>query len=526
MATRREILRHYFEETFDRHEVSRYAGADFEEFLALLRITRPDTTPAVAAASAATCSRPDLAKYGATYPPEPAVPREDDLASARLKYRSVGLVRRGVYDLRTVLAGTDARVFEAQQVTLEGWSGLGVRGDWAFVELRACKSTDPAPLSPPVAADSLSVNQCDPTCVGAVLRSTSARTAFVYQPDGAYVFDLRLLAGHRRLERLTVIAPLVHGARHLQVASLRYLWLNRSTLDAEVRSLLERLAPSLETLGLVTLEPFLPRDLPPLPRLQQLTVGAFPAVRSEWLEFAVGSYPRVGVDFANAQGYPRWRRYSVAESYHDHDVLCRLDGAARRLRVTAEAEGDMGALGEGLRSRAKQERRSVTWSARPGGHTLEAADLDTVRWALDWLIAAGRGAGTPPVGTSAPPVSRATESKPARREPFSSPTLRSLRLKHRFTSWEGHVRPALIREARSILRETVTALVELGPAAPKPRKRAALRRCIETFNRLDRANDHFITTIEAEDIVAELDEVAALSGLENEPDLVDEWRDF
>jgi hypothetical protein len=53
-----------------------------------------------------------------------------------------------------------------------------------------------------------------------------------------------------------------------------------------------------------------------------------------------------------------------------------------------------------------------------------------------------------------------------------------------------------------------------------------LRRTTERFNELDEATDHFINTIEREDICERLSDLVHLTGLEGLDELADYWRDW
>ena len=69
-------------------------------------------------------------------------------------------------------------------------------------------------------------------------------------------------------------------------------------------------------------------------------------------------------------------------------------------------------------------------------------------------------------------------------------------------------------------------LEALGPRPDRRKARAILKECIETFNELDEENDHWIETVEREDICDVFYQLADLAGFGDESELADEWRDW
>ena len=104
-------------------------------------------------------------------------------------------------------------------------------------------------------------------------------------------------------------------------------------------------------------------------------------------------------------------------------------------------------------------------------------------------------------------------------------TLEGLRNKRRFVGWQGFVRKKALDACRKDFRETIDALIALGPE-PKviPRIRI-LKRCITELNRLDEEYG-FIATIEREDLCEEFEEIVYACGFHELQDLADRWRDW
>jgi hypothetical protein len=105
-------------------------------------------------------------------------------------------------------------------------------------------------------------------------------------------------------------------------------------------------------------------------------------------------------------------------------------------------------------------------------------------------------------------------------------TLASFQKQKLFPDWADPTPRKMIGAARKVMKEAAAQLEALGPKPDKRKARAILRRCIETFNELDEANDHWIETIEREDIVETFDILARLVGFSDDANLADEWRDW
>lgn len=516
-SIRRHVLQSYYEATFDGREQDRYTDAGFDEFVALLRIEEPATTPWGAAFSAASRHRSDLVRHAAELVPDPMPDTRSEWGKLADVHPYLSIIRERAVDLREKLAGTEARLLECQQARLSGWAGLAAAKPWQLVELRVCQSSDTAPLRPPVPVQKLRLVRCTPSCLAVVLRSTSADDVVILHDEP---FDLRLLSNHQQLRRLLVVAPLVYGTRHVGRLKLRELHLNEVVWDEDASRLMVALGSTLETLVLAGEPPIAPSELSMLPHLESLAVRAWPELKGEWIDFAV-SHPRIRVAFRGANVDGRREKFRLAETHKDVDVLRRLHPRAAYLIYGTTGSNGSEALGRAIRAAAKKSRKKVKWSSRPGGYTIETSDPVTARWVAESLAEAGVSASLP----SGEPAPTPPSPGKARRRTAKPKTLAALRKRRRFASWKGHVPPAVIKAARAILRDTVDAVIALGPSASKGRQRTALKRCVEQFNRLDQQYE-FVTTIEAEDIMTELDEVVAHTKLAGVPNLADPWRSF
>jgi hypothetical protein len=110
-------------------------------------------------------------------------------------------------------------------------------------------------------------------------------------------------------------------------------------------------------------------------------------------------------------------------------------------------------------------------------------------------------------------------------KPLQALTLQDLRKQTPFSVWAGFVEPALLRRARGIIRDTIDALIELGPDVPEPVLIDEINQCVERFNELDE-EESFINTIEREDICQLIEELADLVGLEDYGEALHSNRDW
>ncbi len=300
---RSSILRNYYEATYDGREQDQFAGATFDELVALCRITSPDMTEWAVADSADTFGRPDLAKHAAKLPPDSMPDTRSDIQKVSAEHPCVAILRERSADLRVKLEGTRARALECQSVALTGWTGLASLRPWLHIELRVCTTKDSNALSPRQAVHRIRLVECDSACTHAALDSTSAKIIEVVKAD-ADAFDLALLRSHRKLERLMVVAPRVVGVSHLTGLKLTRLHLQGLSWSTDLSDVVTDSGPTLEELTLVTNEPVPPSALPLPKGLQALTVAAHPEVRQEWIDFAV-KHPKLRVDFVPRPAPPR-----------------------------------------------------------------------------------------------------------------------------------------------------------------------------------------------------------------------------
>ena len=103
-------------------------------------------------------------------------------------------------------------------------------------------------------------------------------------------------------------------------------------------------------------------------------------------------------------------------------------------------------------------------------------------------------------------------------------TLQRLAKKRGFSAWRRSHSAAIIKAAEAIRAEAIAKLARVRPTVASDR--AALKSFITKFNKLDAA-DHFIGTIEVEDLAEIFDSLRNLTLLANDDnDMFDDLRDF
>lgn len=122
-------------------------------------------------------------------------------------------------------------------------------------------------------------------------------------------------------------------------------------------------------------------------------------------------------------------------------------------------------------------------------------------------------------------VERATEAR-RRREYLEDLTLEALRRKKWLKTWTSFPPAKATSACRKNFRDTVDALIRLGPEAKREEVLAILQACIERFNSLDATMGHFIETVEREILCEEFEEIAHAAGLGESEDLADKWREW
>ena len=123
-------------------------------------------------------------------------------------------------------------------------------------------------------------------------------------------------------------------------------------------------------------------------------------------------------------------------------------------------------------------------------------------------------------------VQKRQREQQQRDEYLASITLEALRDHQFFPQWEKYPPKQAVRASRRIMTDTVQQLLDVGPKASESDRMAILQDCIERFNSIDAQMEHFIATVEREDICEEFEAIVHACGLGAHEDLADAWRDW
>lgn len=384
-AVRPQILRQYHEVTYGGRPATKeaFAGAGFDEYLALRRIAFPDMS-----AWRAACEAPlqELRAEAPRFSPDP--PRDVVVPV------TAHLARLAVLDLRKArLASGASRVIVDRVKEVCGWEGLRGCSHLDDLDVVLCGCDRGARIDPPLSVRRASIRECTGACLAVLLRGTRTRELEIVH-DASPFLDLGPVAEHRRIESLTVWAPLVRGLGAVADAPLRTLRLGAVEPDADLRSLLVRVAGTLVELSLRGVRPLGPDALPRLERLVRLRVPGYSETRRAWIEFAV-EHPRVACCFPAVDPPPKHQPVvSVEEIHRGVDVLRVAKGAKVTFEIAADLaamvaqvrpsfEGDNGDLEERLKAAARSAKKKATWSSEADTLVARATSVETCRWIID-----------------------------------------------------------------------------------------------------------------------------------------------
>lgn len=104
-------------------------------------------------------------------------------------------------------------------------------------------------------------------------------------------------------------------------------------------------------------------------------------------------------------------------------------------------------------------------------------------------------------------------------------TLPGMLREHVFPGWAEMWPPRVVREARRIFRDGTRDLLALQEKGTKRERTAVLKRIVTELNALD-DKEGCIETVEREEIVARIEELAAVVGLSNEGEVLTGHRDW
>lgn len=367
---RASVLRHYYEKSFVGDHKDLYAGADFDEFYALLRRQFPRMPKWIAASRGPALGRPDLENEMARFDRTERADTRTPLQRLEAEHPVVHLVRKKKVDLREHVRDARVRGLECERDEISGWSALRVPPEWERIEVRGCTTNVPEHVDPVRAREVVLVSS-DDDCLYTLARDTRARSFVVINHERH--FDLAALRGHDELEEVTAMAvPRAHGVRHLRPERLRVLELN-APFDEELERLVRASAASLESLGFGLGDAPRPKSLPTMPRLCKLTVPATPELRDAWIDFGC-AHPDLDLRFVPRDTAPS---FEVSERVGDVDVVeCPAPKTTYEAFVVRPLK-DI----EAIIAAGKSEKRKLTHRRIADGSMLSSTKLQDVVWA-------------------------------------------------------------------------------------------------------------------------------------------------
>ena len=504
MKVRPEILRSYYAKAFAGDLNHAYEGATFDEFVELLRISYPGMQQSTAASRAAVFGRRDLVGHEFEDDHHPTVPKLE-LRRLSEQFPAVFVQKSGPVDLRQTVVDGKTQILTCHTNQIDGWSALRWAERWRYLGFLLCKSNDFVPAEPPVPCDEVESSSCDDVCLTTLARSIKPTKLSVAHERPV---DCMLFANHDTLAELSIDSPLTHGLDSLRTRELRSLFVTNVPAIEYVNELLAANRRYLAALSLYVTSPFSPVDLPDLPALRRLSVRAYPEFRAAWLDFA-GEHDSIAVEFHGRPSPPKVQYELLSQS--KHSTLLRVSKGTRqsfelRSRVLSVADGER--LANELAQAGKAQRLAAKVTAEPAGWMAVVGKLES---ATQLAALADRLSDAPSSVSVPATVAPRRRSTPIRDEPF--------------VSWEGHVPPATLRQARALVAKATQALKKIGREGMREARLAVLEECVEGFNELD-ARKHFIASIEAEDIVTLIDQLAEEWGLGKQTNLADEWREW
>ncbi|HEY2366116.1 MAG TPA: hypothetical protein VGH87_07020 [Polyangiaceae bacterium] len=107
----------------------------------------------------------------------------------------------------------------------------------------------------------------------------------------------------------------------------------------------------------------------------------------------------------------------------------------------------------------------------------------------------------------------------------STLTLAKLSRERAFARWDEYLPRNVVREVRTIFRDAAKELRALEKCGTKRQRVAALRRIVTRLNAYD-DDKGFIESVERDQIIARIEELAALVGLTNEREVLTRHRDW
>ena len=107
----------------------------------------------------------------------------------------------------------------------------------------------------------------------------------------------------------------------------------------------------------------------------------------------------------------------------------------------------------------------------------------------------------------------------------STLTLAKVSRERAFVRWEEYLPRSVVREVRAIFRDAANDLLALEKRGTKRQRVAALRRIVTRLNAYD-DDKGFIESVERDQIIARIEELAGLVDLTNDDEVLTRHRDW
>lgn len=393
MKVRKKILEQYYQHAFGIRvpDVSAYAGATFDEYFELIKISYPAVTPRKAAMNS-----PESLGF------RQLVSSLDDNsnASPQVSLETGSYSRKAELDISQVQNPEQIQTLLIDKVKqVRNWADLDRLKKlcrlWVFLS-GTQKETKELPT---LALEEIKLVNCSIELAQMLLASVKAITVFIEDPE-APVVNLEWIKHVEKIESLTVLAACVVGYHKLTKMPLRYLYLANANTDSNLWSGISGCRRTLQEL-LMAGYPFAPSALPDMPALRRLTLEAFEESRDLWIAWAV-QHPDIQCRFVPRASLSPWlEKQTIVEIYRSIPILQVGKGRSPLFRIGmaisdlcngAAEDIDTDMLETSLTTYAKRQKMKVRITSNADELVLETSSVGNCRTMIDQsLDAAGCG---------------------------------------------------------------------------------------------------------------------------------------
>jgi len=112
-----------------------------------------------------------------------------------------------------------------------------------------------------------------------------------------------------------------------------------------------------------------------------------------------------------------------------------------------------------------------------------------------------------------------------REEYLNKVTLTEILDDEMLSQWQGYPTATMQAGVRQIMKDLVVDLQRIQYKSPRRIKKRA-KKAVKALNKFDRLNDHFIETVEREDICELFEEILHAAKAPDLLDVVEDWREW